>query len=140
MARYSIHEEIRVGELNHAQLTSLTAFLSSPATSPRPPITNLAPPLFRSLASTLPPTPPSQLASSSGSKTSRRPVGQMVEDLADLKIESDLRREILENIGHQRSVGSYVGRRHAMGLPVRGQTTRSNAKTARKLNRVDRRS
>jgi small subunit ribosomal protein S13 len=43
-----------------------------------------------------------------------------------------------ENIAHQRMIGSYVGRRHAMGLPVRGQNTQTNAKTARKLNRVER--
>ena len=35
-------------------------------------------------------------------------------------------------------IGSYVGKRHAMKLPVRGQNTQSNAKTARKLNRVER--
>jgi len=49
-----------------------------------------------------------------------------------------LRREIRENISHQRMIGSYVGRRHAMGLPVRGQNTQNNAQTAKKLNRMDR--
>jgi len=58
--------------------------------------------------------------------------------LRNLKIETDLRREIRENIAHQRMIGSYVGRRHAMGLPVRGQNTQNNAKTAKKLNRIDR--
>jgi len=58
--------------------------------------------------------------------------------LNDLKIESELRREIRENIAHQRMIGSYVGRRHAMHLPVRGQNTQSNAKTAKKLNQLDR--
>lgn len=43
------------------------------------------------------------------------------------------------NIAHHRMVGSYKGRRHAGGLPVRGQRTRRNAQTARKLNRVERR-
>jgi small subunit ribosomal protein S13 len=52
-----------------------------------------------------------------------------------LRVEADLKRE---NIGHQRVIGSYVGKRHAMGLPVRGQNTQTNAKTARKLNRVER--
>lgn len=61
-----------------------------------------------------------------------------VDPLKDLKIESELRREIRENIGHQRMIGSYVGRRHAMHLPVRGQNTQSNAKTAKKLNQLDR--
>ncbi|KAI6132138.1 hypothetical protein EDD16DRAFT_1882017 [Pisolithus croceorrhizus] len=45
---------------------------------------------------------------------------------------------VRENIAHQRMIGSYVGKRHAMGLPVRGQNTQSNAKTAKKLNRVNR--
>jgi small subunit ribosomal protein S13 len=61
-----------------------------------------------------------------------------VDPLKDLKIESELRRMIRENIAHQRMIGSYVGRRHAMHLPVRGQNTQSNAKTARKLNQLDR--
>jgi len=58
--------------------------------------------------------------------------------LRKLKIETDLRREIRENIAHQRMIGSYIGRRHAMGLPVRGQNTQNNAKTAKKLNRIER--
>jgi ribosomal protein S13 len=39
-----------------------------------------------------------------------------------LRIEADLKREMRENIAHQRMIGSYVGKRHAMGLPVRGRT------------------
>lgn len=58
--------------------------------------------------------------------------------LRGIKVESELRREVRENIAHQRMIGSYVGKRHAMKLPVRGQNTQSNAKTARKLNRVER--
>ena len=58
--------------------------------------------------------------------------------LLKLKVEAELRREMRENIAHQRMIGSYVGRRHAMHLPVRGQNTQSNARTARKLNRVER--
>jgi small subunit ribosomal protein S13 len=61
-----------------------------------------------------------------------------VDPLKSLKIESELRREIRENIAHQRMIGSYVGKRHAMHLPVRGQNTQSNAKTAKKLNQLDR--
>ncbi|GJJ74575.1 small subunit ribosomal protein S13 [Entomortierella parvispora] len=61
-------------------------------------------------------------------------VNQLSSLLSDMKIESDLRKEIRANIMHHRSIGSYVGRRHAMGLPVRGQNTRNNAKTARRLN------
>jgi small subunit ribosomal protein S13 len=58
--------------------------------------------------------------------------------LRGIKVESELRRQVKANIAHQRMIGSYVGKRHAMGLPVRGQNTQSNARTARKLNRVDR--
>jgi small subunit ribosomal protein S13 len=58
--------------------------------------------------------------------------------LRGIKVESELRRQVKENIAHQRMIGSYVGKRHAMQLPVRGQNTQSNARTARKLNRVDR--
>jgi len=38
-----------------------------------------------------------------------------------------------------RDMGSYRGRRHAMGLPVRGQKTRTQITNARKMNRVERR-
>jgi len=58
--------------------------------------------------------------------------------LKSLKTESEARRVVKENIAHLRMIGSYVGKRHAMGLPVRGQNTQSNAKTAKKLNRVHR--
>ena len=58
--------------------------------------------------------------------------------LSELQIESELRRAVRENILHQRLIGSYVGKRHSMHLPVRGQNTQSNAKTARKLNRIER--
>ena len=60
------------------------------------------------------------------------------DQLRNVKIESDLKREMRENIAHQRMIGSYVGKRHAMGLTVRGQNTQNNAATARKLNRVER--
>lgn len=132
MARYSIHEGTKVGELTQAQITSLTSFLSSPATSPRPPVISLAKSIFG--ARLVPETSVAPPASPTLPKRQRPP-----DRLADIKIETDLRREILENIAHQRTVGSYVGRRHAMQLPVRGQNTRSNARNARKLNRVERR-
>ena len=47
------------------------------------------------------------------------------------KVEGDLRQEIGENIQRLRSIGSYRGIRHARGLPVRGQRTRSNGRTRR---------
>jgi small subunit ribosomal protein S13 len=64
--------------------------------------------------------------------------GRSHDPLRNLKILSELKREVRENIAHQRKIGSYVGLRHSMGLPVRGQNTQSNAKTARKLNRIER--
>ncbi|KAF2757047.1 ribosomal protein S13 [Pseudovirgaria hyperparasitica] len=59
--------------------------------------------------------------------------------LASMKIENDLRREIRGNIARLRDLGTYRGRRHAMGLPVRGQRTRCQNSSATKLNKVDRR-
>ncbi|RDL41417.1 uncharacterized protein BP5553_01396 [Venustampulla echinocandica] len=46
-------------------------------------------------------------------------------ELSSMTIETDLRRKVRENIKRLRDMGSYRGRRHAMGLPVRGQRTRS---------------
>lgn len=45
------------------------------------------------------------------------------------KVEGDLRREVAENIKRLIDIGCYRGRRHVAGLPVRGQRTRSNART-----------
>ncbi len=47
------------------------------------------------------------------------------------KIEGDLRAEITSNIKILKEMGSYRGQRHAKNLPVRGQRTRSNARTKR---------
>lgn len=59
-----------------------------------------------------------------------------MDPLSSLKIESELRAEVRDNIAHHRMIGSYIGKRHAMHLPVRGQNTQSNARTAKKLNRL----
>lgn len=47
------------------------------------------------------------------------------------KVEGDLREEVSENIKRLREIGSYRGQRHLRNLPVRGQRTRSNARTKR---------
>jgi len=47
----------------------------------------------------------------------------------DYKVEGDLRRDIAANIKRLIDVGSYRGLRHRRGLPVRGQRTRTNART-----------
>lgn len=45
------------------------------------------------------------------------------------KVEGDLRREISQNIKRLADIGSWRGMRHKKGLPVRGQRTRTNART-----------
>jgi len=47
----------------------------------------------------------------------------------DYKVEGDLRRDISANIKRLIDIGSYRGLRHRRGLPVRGQRTRTNART-----------
>ncbi|HEY7115918.1 MAG TPA: 30S ribosomal protein S13 [Tepidisphaeraceae bacterium] len=47
----------------------------------------------------------------------------------DLLVEGALRRSIQQNIARLRDIGSYRGNRHRRSLPVRGQRTRSNART-----------
>ncbi len=49
----------------------------------------------------------------------------------ELKVENDLRREIRENIKRMVTISAYRGVRHARKLPVRGQRTRTNARTLR---------
>ena len=44
-------------------------------------------------------------------------------------IEGDLRREVSQNVRRLISIGSYRGTRHRRGLPVRGQRTKTNART-----------
>ena len=46
-----------------------------------------------------------------------------------LKVEGDLRREIASNIKRLTDIGCYRGIRHRRGLPVRGQRTKTNART-----------
>ena len=45
------------------------------------------------------------------------------------KVEGDLRREVQADIRRKVEIGSYQGRRHRQGLPVRGQRTKTNART-----------
>jgi small subunit ribosomal protein S13 len=45
------------------------------------------------------------------------------------KVEGDLRREIAMNIKRLMDIGCYRGLRHRLGLPVRGQRTKTNART-----------
>lgn len=54
---------------------------------------------------------------------------EAIED--DYQVEGDLRRWESMNIKRLMDIGTYRGRRHRMGLPVRGQRTRTNARTRR---------
>ena len=44
-------------------------------------------------------------------------------------VEGQLRRQLVQNVARLRKIGCYRGLRHARGLPVRGQRTRTNART-----------
>jgi len=59
---------------------------------------------------------------------------QVVDRMAsskDILSEGDLRREVATNIKRLTEIGSYRGQRHRRGLPVRGQRTRTNARSRR---------
>jgi len=47
----------------------------------------------------------------------------------DYTVEGQLRRQVAQNISRLKDIGSYRGLRHRRGLPVRGQRTRTNART-----------
>ncbi len=47
----------------------------------------------------------------------------------EYKVEGDLRREVAMSIKRLQDIGSYRGVRHRLGLPVKGQRTRTNART-----------
>ena len=51
------------------------------------------------------------------------------EDVSKIRDEGDLRREVALNIKRLQEIGCYRGIRHRKGLPVRGQKTKTNART-----------
>ncbi len=51
------------------------------------------------------------------------------QEVAQYKVEGDLRREVSMNIKRLMDLGCYRGIRHRRGLPVRGQRTKTNART-----------
>jgi len=51
------------------------------------------------------------------------------EQVSKVTVEGDLRREISMNIKRLIDLGTWRGKRHRLGLPVRGQRTRTNART-----------
>ncbi|HXW10347.1 MAG TPA: 30S ribosomal protein S13 [Steroidobacteraceae bacterium] len=56
-------------------------------------------------------------------------VAALRSQVAKLAVEGDLRREVAMNIKRLMDLGSYRGQRHRKGLPMRGQRTRTNART-----------
>lgn len=59
-------------------------------------------------------------------------------ELSEILVEGHLRQKVQDDIRMKIRTGSYAGTRHVEHLPVRGQGTRTNARTARRLNRPDR--
>ena len=55
---------------------------------------------------------------------------------ADYKVEGDLRSEIQLNIKRLMDIGCYRGIRHRIGLPVRGQSTKNNARTRKGKKKI----
>ena len=58
-----------------------------------------------------------------------RKIREVIE--SDYKVEGDLRRQVQLDIKRLKDLGCYRGLRHRRGLPVRGQRTRTNARTRR---------
>jgi small subunit ribosomal protein S13 len=56
-------------------------------------------------------------------------VEKLRDEVAKFTVEGDLRRETTMNIKRLMDMGCYRGQRHRKGLPVRGQRTRTNART-----------
>lgn len=54
----------------------------------------------------------------------------------NLVVEGDLRREVAMNIKRLQDIGCYRGLRHRRGLPVRGQNTKTNARTRKGRKRI----
>lgn len=67
-----------------------------------------------------------------------RTITALTAELSSMTIDSEAHRIVQNNIQRLRDMGSYRGKRHNMGLPVRGQKTRTQIYTARKFNRVER--
>ena len=55
---------------------------------------------------------------------------------SDLTVEGDLRRERSQNVKRLMEIGCYRGMRHRRGLPVRGQNTKTNARTRKGPKRM----
>ena len=62
---------------------------------------------------------------------SEEQIGRIQKTLEGYVVEGDLQRQVMQNIRRMEDIGSYRGLRHRRGLPVRGQRTRSNARSRR---------
>jgi small subunit ribosomal protein S13 len=60
---------------------------------------------------------------------SRDDVGNLMKALESFSVEGDLKKDIRENIDRLKAIKCYRGIRHIVGLPVRGQRTKSNSRT-----------
>jgi len=60
---------------------------------------------------------------------SDNPMDKLREQVSKIAVEGDLRREVSMNIKRLIDLGTWRGKRHRLGLPVRGQRTRTNART-----------
>ena len=58
-------------------------------------------------------------------------INKLQKAVDEYKVEGDLRREVQSNIKRLQEIGSYRGVRHDKNLPVRGQRTKTNARTKR---------
>jgi len=58
-------------------------------------------------------------------------IRRITKALEEVKTEGDLRQEVSQSLKRLKTTGSYRGYRHLRGLPVRGQRTRTNARTKR---------
>jgi small subunit ribosomal protein S13 len=65
------------------------------------------------------------------SQLSGEEVAKINKVMENFSVEGDLRKKIAGDIQRLKTIGSYRGLRHAKGLPVRGQRTRTNARTKR---------
>jgi small subunit ribosomal protein S13 len=63
-------------------------------------------------------------------------VARLREAIDDLTVEGDLRRERSQNIKRLMEIGCYRGMRHRRNLPVRGQNTKTNARTRKGPKRM----
>lgn len=63
---------------------------------------------------------------------------ELNKEISQLTVEGHLKQKINSDIQMKRAINSRAGIRHAQGFPVRGQKTKTNGATARRLNKIPR--